>query len=164
LEQLFIVRRLRPWFRNELKRLLKTPKIHFLDSGLLAATRGYGSDRLSNDRDLWGHMLESFVYSELIKQASWSEERVSFFHYRDKDQVEVDILLESDRGGIVCIEVKASATVGPGDFRGIERISQVAQDDFKIGMVLYDGDNVVPFGSKMFAVPISSLWRAGGGL
>ncbi|WP_410010406.1 DUF4143 domain-containing protein [Phyllobacterium sp. A18/5-2] len=54
-------------------------------------------------------MLESFVYSELIKQACWSEERVSFFHYRDKDQVEVDILRESDRGGIVCIEVKASA-------------------------------------------------------
>lgn len=164
LEQLFIVRRLRPWFRNELKRLLKTPKIHFLDSGLLAATRGYGSDRLSNDRSLLGHMLESFVYSELVKQASWSDERISFFHYRDKDQVEVDILLESDRGGIVCIEVKASATVGLGDFRGIERISQVAQDDFKIGMVLYDGDNVVPFGPKMFAVPISSLWRAGVGL
>lgn len=158
LEQLFLVRHLRPWFRNELKRLIKTPKLHFLDTGLLAAARMETLDKLTTDRKAWGVVLESFVYSELLKQASWSDEQVSFFHYRDKDQVEVDIVAESAAGSVIGIEVKAAASVKSSDFRGLERLLAAASRGFKLGVVLYDGDQVIPFGDRLVAAPIPCLW------
>lgn len=159
LEHIFLVQRLRPWFRNELKRLVKTPKLHFLDAGLLAAVRGSNIDRLRNDRTPWGAILESFVYGELLKQASWADSQISFYHYRDKDQVEVDVVMENEAGDIVGVEVKGAATVNSSDFKGLERIAHSAPQNFKLGIVLYDGDQVLPFGPKMFAAPISSLWK-----
>lgn len=161
LEQLFLVRRLRPWFRNELKRLVRTPKLHFLDSGLLAAVRGCGLERLRRDRAPWGAILESFVHAELLKQASWIDEGISFHHYRDKDLAEVDVVLENSAGEIVGVEVKAAATVGTADFRGLQRLAEAASADFRLGLVLYDGDQVVPFGPKLFAAPVSCLWGSG---
>ena len=159
LEHIFLVQRLRPWFRNELKRLVKTPKLHFLDAGLLAAVRGSSVDRLRNDRTPWGAILESFVYGELLKQASWADSQISFYHYRDKDQVEVDVVMENEAGDIVGVEVKAAATVNASDFKGLERVAHSAPKNFKLGIVLYDGDTVLPFGPQMFAAPISCLWK-----
>lgn len=159
LEQIFLIQRLRPWFRNELKRLIKTPKAHFLDAGLLASIKGYNIDRLRKDRGPWGAILESFVFAELVKQASWADFNISFYHYRDKDQVEVDIVMENEDGDLVGIEVKGAATVTSADFKGIERLAQAAPDNFQIGIVLYDGSQILPFGPKMYAVPISSLWQ-----
>src|ERR1700737_387780 len=68
LEQLFLVRRLEPWFRNRLKRLVKTPKLHFLDSGLLAAILGTTEDRMGTDRPVFGRFLETFVFAGVPKQ------------------------------------------------------------------------------------------------
>jgi len=158
LEQLFLVRRLRPWFRNELKRLVKTPKLHFIDSGLLGAERGVTIARITNDRGCFGPILESFVFSELLKQASWAEEHVAFYHYRDKDQVEVDLVLENDAGDVVGIEVKAAATATVSDFRGLQRLAEAVGDRFRLGMVLYDHDITVPFGDRLYAVPVAGLW------
>jgi predicted AAA+ superfamily ATPase len=90
LEQLYLVQRVQPWLRNELSRLVKTPKLHFIDSGLLTAMRGYSLSRLRADRTLFGALLESFVFSELLKLSAWTEERVMLFHYRDRDKLEVD--------------------------------------------------------------------------
>ena len=73
----------RPWSRNELSRLVKAAKLHFIDSGLLTAMRGYSSARLRSDRTLLGPLLETFVFSELLKAAGWAEERISIFHYRE---------------------------------------------------------------------------------
>ncbi len=159
LEQLFLVRRLRPWFRNELKRLVKTPKLHVMDTGLLAAMRGLTLDRLRVNRGALGPVLESYVHAELVKEASWADERVSFFHYRDKDQVEVDFVIENEAGDVVGIEVKAAATVVAPDFRGLERLRNATDDAFALGVVLYDGDQIVPFGRRLFAAPFSSLWN-----
>lgn len=80
-------------------------------------------------------------------------------HYRDKDQVEVDIILENDAGAIVGIEVKAAATVSAADFKGLRKIAEIAGDSFRVGMVLYDGDKVLPFGDRLFAAPLSCLWN-----
>ena len=157
-EQLFIVRRVEPWLRNRLKRLVKTPKLHFLDSGLLATTLGATVARIAKDRAILGPLLEAFVFSEVLKQAEWFGEACTLHHYRDKDQDEVDVVVENHDGAVVGIEVKAAATVGAGDFRGLRKLADACGDEFRLGVVLYDGEQVVPFAERMYAAPVSCLW------
>lgn len=157
-EQLFLVHRVVPWFRNEIKRLIKTPKLHFIDSGLLAAELGLTAERAAKDRSTFGALLESFVFSEVMKQATWMEGGFRLNHYRDKDQDEIDIVVEDDLGEVVGIEVKASATVSASDFKGLRKLLNSCGEEFKLGLVLYDGDKVVAFGDRLFAAPISCLW------
>lgn len=158
LEQLFLVHRVEPWFRNQLKRLVKTPKLHFIDSGLLAVTVGATEERVARNRSILGSVLETFVFSEIIKQSSWLDETCTFHYYRDKDQDEVDIVVESESGAIVGLEIKAAATVNAGDFRGLRKLSAASGHNFKLGLVLYDSENTVPFSDNMFAAPISCVW------
>jgi predicted AAA+ superfamily ATPase len=158
LEQLFLVRRVEPWFRNQLKRLVKTPKLHFLDSGLLSALLGTTYERVARDRSTFGALLETFVFSEVLKQVSWLDESCTVCHYRDKDQDEVDLVVETGNGAVVGIEVKASATVHAHDFKGLRKLADVCGDHFKLGLALYDGERAIPFGDRLFAAPISCLW------
>ena len=158
LEQLFLVRRVEPWFRNRLKRLVKTPKLHFLDSGLLSVLLGATADRVARDRAIFGTLLETFVFAEVLKQTSWSDESYVMHHYRDKDQDEVDLVIEAGNGTLIGIEVKAGATVNAADFKGLRKLASACGDDFKLGVVLYDGARTVPFGDHFFAAPISCLW------
>jgi predicted AAA+ superfamily ATPase len=158
LEQLFLTCLLPPWSSNELKRLIKTPKLHFLDSGLLAALRDLSPQRLAADRGAFGALLETFVLSEILKLASWTGQRFSLSHYRDKEQNEVDIVIEDQERRTVGIEVKAGATVTAADFNGLRKLAEASGKRFASGLVLYDGDTVVPFGPNLFAAPISSLW------
>ena len=158
LDRLFLIRTLAPWSSNRLSRLIKTPKLHFLDSGLLAALREDEEQALRQDRSRLGAVLESFVVSELLKLASWSERRVSLSHFRTKDQDEVDVVIEDRRGRIVGIEVKTSATVRPQDFRGLRQLQEAVGDRFVRGLVLHDHDRVTPFGEKLQAAPLSVLW------
>lgn len=158
LERLFLVRTLAPWASNRLSRLIKTPKLHFLDTGLLATLREDDEETLRKDRSRFGALLESFVIGELLKLASWFERRVTFSHYRTKDQDEVDIVIEDRRGRIVGIEVKASATVRPQDFRGLRQLQEAVGDRFVRGLVLHDHDRVTPFGDKLQGAPLSILW------
>lgn len=157
-EQLFLSRTLAPWSSNALKRLIKTPKLHFLDAGLLAALRDLSPDRVRADRSAFGPVLESFVLAELLKLASWADDRHDFFHYRDKDGNEVDVVIEDGAGRVIGVEVKASATATPADFAGLRRLADACGDRFALGMVLYDHDVVVPFGERLFAVPLPALW------
>ena len=159
LEQIYVVGRLQPWFRNGLNRLIKTPKLHFIDSGLLTTIKGYNLAQLERERSLLGPILETFVYTELLKQINWSAFYISFYHYRDKDNTEIDFVLEDNSGFLVGIEVKASATVRSEDFKGLRKLFAIDPENFKIGIVLYDGTQVLPFGEKMFAVPVSAMWR-----
>jgi predicted AAA+ superfamily ATPase len=158
LEQLFLVYRLSPWSRNQLTRLIKTPKLHFLDSGLLAALLGLTAERIAKDRSTFGALLETFVFSEVMKQTTWCDEAYTLHHYRDKDQDEVDFIVEDERGAMVGIEVKASATVHASDFKGIRKLLNICGDDLRLGVVLYDGTKIVPFGERLFAAPLSCLW------
>jgi uncharacterized protein len=158
LEQIYLVQQVSPWSRNELSRLVKTPKLHFIDSGLLAAMRGYSVARLRSDRNLFGPLLEGFVFSELVKSITWTKGRVSIFHYRDKDQLEVDFVLENAAGQIVGIEVKAAASVTRRDFAGLERVASAAGTAFVQGILLYDGEDTLSFGENLRAVPLPTLW------
>jgi len=161
LERLFLLRRLEPWHRNSLKRLLKTPKLVFLDSGLLASMRGLTMERLAKERTAYGALLETFVAAELMKQAAWDDEPIRIGHMRDKDSVEVDLVAENDFGDVVGIEVKAAASVKSSDFKGLRKLATMTGDAFKLGVVLYDGDVVAPFGDGYVAAPISTLWQSG---
>jgi predicted AAA+ superfamily ATPase len=158
LEQVFLIATLQPWFTNALKRIVKTPKLHFLDSGLLATARGLTFDRIKADRGAFGALLESFVFSEVLKLMTASDLRLTPHHFRDRDMREVDIVLERDDGMIAAIEVKASATVKASDFSGLRALAEACGDRFAFGAVLYDSTDVVPFGDRLAAAPLSCLW------
>lgn len=158
LEQLFLVCRVEPWFRNKLKRLVKTPKLHFLDSGLLAEMLGVDAASIAHERSVFGQLLETFVFAELMKQVAWLDDSCALHHYRDKDQDEVDIIAENAEGAVVGVEVKAGATVNAGDFKGLRKLADACGKNFRLGVVLYDEGKTVPFGDRLFAAPISCLW------
>ncbi|MGC4252403.1 MAG: ATP-binding protein [Sphingobium sp.] len=159
LEQVFLVSTLQPWFTNALKRIAKTPKLHFLDSGLLGTVRGLGFDRVKADRGQFGPLLESFVFSEVLKLTTASDLQLTPYHFRDQQMREVDIVLERDDGMIAGIEIKASATVKSSDFGGLRTLMEACGNRFVCGVVLYDGTDVVPFGDRLAAAPLSSLWN-----
>ncbi len=158
LEQVFLIATLQPWFTHAWKRLVKTPKLHFLDSGLLANACGLTFDRVKADRERFGALLESFVFSEVLKLTTASKMRLTPYHFRDRDMRGVSIVLERDDGALAGVEVKASATVRSGDFAGLRALATACGDRFAFGVVLYDSADFVPFGDKLAAAPLSSLW------
>ncbi|TAN08376.1 MAG: ATP-binding protein [Rhodanobacteraceae bacterium] len=161
-QQLFLVRSLEPWSANRLTRLIKTPKLHFLDSGLLAVLLGVTETNVATRRKAFGAILESFVFAEITKLVGWAADDYQLYHYRDKDQDEVDIVIESAAGDVVGVEVKAAATASATDFRGLHKLAGTCGRRFRCGIVLYDGDTTLPFGPELFAAPISNLWAAAG--
>jgi hypothetical protein len=112
---------------------------------------GATAERIAKDRSSFGPLLETFVFSEVLKQASWFGESCALYHYRDKDQDEVDLVIETGSRALVGIEVKSSATVNAGDFRGLRKLAEACDDNFKLGVVLYDGGKPVPFGDRLVA-------------
>ena len=158
MEQIYLIRFLPAWHRNKLKRLVRTPKLHFLDSGLLAAISKVTSHRLRNDRSLLGSLFETFVYSELLKHSLRSDYQYDFYHYRDKDKVEVDLVIEESSDNLIGIEVKASASVRQDDFKGLKRLKSVTGKAFQRGCVFYFGEKVLSFGDRLQAFPASMLW------
>lgn len=158
LSRIFLVDELPCWHSNLSNRVLKTPKLHLGDTGLACALLGKTVDSLWSDRSFFGRLLETFVFQELRRLAASREDLVVFYHYRDKDKVEVDIVLESE-GRIFGIEVKAASTIVDGDFQGLRKLRDIARKGFAAGVLLYDGDAVVGFGDRLFAVPLSQLWE-----
>jgi predicted AAA+ superfamily ATPase len=159
LERVFLLDELPSWHNNRLSRLIKTPKLHVADTGLACALLGADAATLASDRPLLGQLLETFVYQELRRQASWEEEPPVFHHFRDKDGVEVDIVLERGGRQLAGVEVKAAATVTAADFKGLRKLQAAAGKRFVSGVVLYDGEVTAPFGDGLFAVPIRALWE-----
>jgi predicted AAA+ superfamily ATPase len=162
LERVFLLETLPPWHSNRLKRLIKTPKLHIGDTGLACALLGVDSAALSGDRTMLGPLLETFVFQELKRQAGWHDEPLAFFHCRDKDGVEVDVVIEQGARALAGIEVKAAATVTTADFHGLRRLRETAGDRFAAGVVLYDGESCVGFGDRFHAVPLRALWTTAG--
>jgi predicted AAA+ superfamily ATPase len=160
LERLFLVRVRRPWHVNLGKRQVKAPKLYVTDPGLLAALIGADQKRVREDNGLAGALFETFVATELERQASWSSEALTFWHYRE-DNREVDVIVERPSGEVVGIEVKASATVRAGDFRGLKHLRERIGSRLVSGVVLYAGEQTLPFGDGLWALPLSALWEAG---
>lgn len=130
--------------------------MHLADTGLACALLGVNSKVLWQDKALLGQLLESFVYQELRKYADWHDGDLAFHHFRNKDQVEVDIVIEQGRQ-LAGIEIKASATITQRDFKGLHKLKEACGEQFAAGVVFYDGTSILPFGERLFAVPISLL-------
>lgn len=159
LEATFLVRTLPPWFTRTGQRLVKSPKLYLTDTGLMTQLLRVDQTRLARDPVLSGPLVENFVVMELTKQATWSSTKVEMFHFRTAIGREVDIVLEGSSGDIVGIEVKAGASVKGDDLKGLAALKEVAKSRFKRGIVLYGGQETVPFAENIHAVPLSSLWQ-----
>jgi predicted AAA+ superfamily ATPase len=159
LTRVFLLEELPPWHSNRLSRLIKTPRLHLGDSGLACALLGTDEAALKADRTLLGQLVETFVFQELKRQASWHEEPLSFFYFRDRDGYEVDIVIEHGARTVAGVEVKASATVTAADFRGLRKLKEAVGKRFACGVVLYDGEMSAGFGDSMYAVPLRALWE-----
>lgn len=157
-EHMYLLKRVDAWASNRLKRMVKTPKLQFIDSGLLATLIDLTPEMATQNRSRFGNVLETFVYAELLKHATTAEGHYQLFYYRDHDQYEVDIVAENSAGQLVGIEIKAAATVKESDLRGLKRLMTVAQEHFSAGIILYDGTETLPLGDRLWAAPISSLW------
>lgn len=159
LGRVFLLDELPPWHSNRLSRLVKTAKLHAGDTGVACALLGVGADELWADRELYGQMLETFVYGELLRQASGLGRPVQFHHLRDRDGAEVDLVMEQSGRQLVGVEVKAAASVRAKDFSGLRKLQDAVGDRLAAGVVLYDGETTLPFGDRLWAVPIQRLWE-----
>ncbi|HEY4809882.1 MAG TPA: ATP-binding protein [Solirubrobacteraceae bacterium] len=157
LERLFLVRIRQPWHVNLGKRQVKAPKLYVADPGLLAALIGADERRLREDDGFAGALFETFVATELERQASWAPEALRFWHFREADR-EVDVIVERPSGEVAGIEVKASATVRAQDFRGLVHMRERLGKRLVAGVVLYAGEQTLPFGEGLWALPLSALW------
>jgi uncharacterized protein len=159
LEEVFLIKRIPAWSRNVSARAIGTPKVAFVDSGVAANLLDADAHAMLRPASVFGPLLEGFVLMELARQISWSRPRVELSHYRTKDGVEVDAVLEDRHGRVVAIEVKAASTVRAADFRGLRHLADRIGPDLLAGIVLHTGKQSFSFGPRMRTMPVSSLWE-----
>ena len=158
LETTFLVRLVTPWSKNLSKRLIKTPKLYLTDTGLMLYLLGADEQRLRSDGEIMGKAVESFVLNELLKLISWCKTQTQIHHFRTHTGQEIDFLLERRDGSIVCIEVKSGQKVDASSFKTMKMLEAEMKKKFLRGIVLYDGNEVIPFEKNLYAVPIQALW------
>ncbi|MDR3067902.1 MAG: ATP-binding protein [Cellulomonas sp.] len=157
LETVFLVHRLPAWRPGLGAREVATPKLNFVDSGLLAYLLGADEERVATDDQVTGRVLENFVAMETIKLAQWARTDVRVHHYRQRRD-EVDLVLETRSGDLAAIEVKASASLNAASYRGLAKFRDTVGPRLRAGIVLYTGRQTTPLGDRLWAVPISGLW------
>ena len=160
LETVFLIRRLPAWSPNVGKRLVKSPKLHFVDTGLAAHLLGLDERGLMASPRALGALLETFVVNELEKDLGWAGTQARLHHFRSADRREVDVVIEDRSGRVVGVEVRASATPTQSDFDGLRALQSLIGMRFVRGVVLHLGDARLPFGDRLEAAPLSSLWTA----
>jgi uncharacterized protein len=157
LETVFIVKTVQAWRPSIGSRESTTPKVYVADSGLLAHLLGANERRLAEDDQLTGKIFENFVTMEIMKQLEWASTSATLYHYRQQND-EVDVVLEDRAGDIACVEVKSTATVRKKDWRQLAKIRDARSSSFKAGFLIYTGDQTIPLGDRLWAVPVSGLW------
>ena len=157
LKTIFLVQDLPAWSSNLGKRLVKSPKLLMVDTGLACSLMGIDEDGLRQGGEVVGRIFENFVALELFKHASWSDKPVRLYHFRSQLGQEVDIVIEDNRGYIIGIEVKLSATPSPKDFSGLKILQAHLREKFVRGVLVYTGNDVIPFGKNLHAVPIQCI-------
>lgn len=159
LELLFLVRQVPAWHQNLTQQLIKRPKLWITDSGLACQLVGFDEDRFVADKTgMAGLLFENFVATEVLKQTSRIDRRVGLHHFRTPGGREVDIVAETNDGSVVGIEVKLGASPRKSDFSGLAHLRDALGDRFKAGIVLNTGAETLPFGERLWAVPVAGLW------
>lgn len=159
LEQLFLIETLPAYSGSLAKRLVRSPKLYFTDTGLLSTLQGLTWSKIKFENSLAGLLMENFVVGELRKQAGWSRTHVGLFHFRTSSDQEVDVVLETPSGEVVGIEIKSGAAVDSDAFKGLKVLAGDLGRKFRRGIVVYTGEKTVAFAENMFAVPVQELWR-----
>lgn len=160
LETIHLLTTVPAWSRNLTRRVKRHPKIFLTDPGLAAWLLGKSPGALADPEDpATGQLVETFVVAELRRQLTWAAADVAMFHWRDRSGAEVDIVLEANDGRVVGIEVKSHQTAKPEWFRWLTHMRDTLGDKFVAGIALYAGDDVLPFGDRLLAAPISALWE-----
>ena len=158
LETLYLIRMVPAWSTSHTNRAKKRSVGHVLDTSLACFILGVTSKQLASVDSRWfGPLLESFVVGELVKQLGWSETDARILQYRDRDQREVDVLLEQGNK-VVAIEVKATATPTVSHARHMAAIRDRVGTLFHLGIVLHTGSSAVSIGDRLVALPVSALW------
>lgn len=159
LRAVFVLLRVPSWRRNLGKRATAAPKTQLADSGFSAHLLSLDRVRLATDEALAGGLFEGFVRMELVKQAEWSDARPNVMHFRSRaGGREVDAVLERRGGQVVGVEMKTSTSFHPRDFRGLEELRESKGDDFVAGVLIHTGEQTLPFGDRLWALPVSALW------
>jgi len=159
LEEVFLIKRIPGWGASANARAVSMPKLAFVDSAIATVMMGADEDDLRRIDGPIGPLLESFAAMEIARQLPLAAHTISLFHYRTKEQVEVDLVLQNRRHDVVGIEIKASATVKDEDFRGLRHLLARLGDGFRAGVVLYLGRQTLPFGDGLQAVPLDAVWQ-----
>lgn len=157
LETIFLVKRVPAWRPGLGQREIQTPKIYLVDSGLLLHLLGADEERMVTDDQVTGKALENFVAMELVKHAEWSAVAPRVFHYRQAAD-EVDLVFESRPGDVAAVEVKARVSLSRSDWRVLAKLRDKLGDRFKCGVIVYAGEQTIPLGDRLYAVPVSGLW------
>ena len=164
LSRLSVATKLGAWTSGESRREIKNAKNHFVDTGVACALRRLTSESFHADANptALGGLMESFVYSELMRSAPYQDQSFRFYHWRDSRGHEIDILAESATR-LIGIEVKASTAVSPQDFKHLRWFAEKGPGTTKevTGLVFYLGQEKLSFGNSFFALPVSTLWSAG---
>jgi len=161
LETIQFVTTVPAWSRNLTRRVKRRPKVFLTDPGLAAWLLGKTPAALDEPTDpATGQLVETFVFAELRRQLTWSATEAAMFHWQDRSGAEVDFVLEAADGRVVGLEVKAGQTPKQEWFRWLQQMRDTLGDQFVAGIALYSGRDVLPFGDKLLAVPISALWEA----
>ncbi|HRD60556.1 MAG TPA: ATP-binding protein [Nocardioides sp.] len=161
LETLYLVHVLPAWGNNLTSRVVKSPKAALLDTGLAARLLNVTPGAMAapeRGSTVAGAMFEAFVAGEIRRQLVWAETDAQLFHFRDRNGIEVDLVLEDGRRNVAGIEIKAARTVARSEFRGLEALRDKLGDRFRLGVLLYTGNQPLPFGDRLWALPLESLW------
>lgn len=159
LNAVFLIKSIPAWSAKYTSRAVRAPKLVFVDSGIVCHLVGQDAHRLAEPGGAAGQVLESMVVSELARQLTWAQQRATLYHYRTKDRVEVDAVLEAPDGRLIGVEVKAGATIRSEDVAGLRHLATIAGDRFVAGYVLYTGQQTLPYGEKIRTIPMDALWR-----
>jgi predicted AAA+ superfamily ATPase len=157
LEILYFIYLLPAWYSNLGKRVTKSPKFYICDTAIMAQLMEVNQDRLQNDPSLAGQFLENFIFTELLKQRSWSSIPFELYHFRDGD-AEVDFVLEQPDGSVVGIEVKSANKVRTDDLKGLKHLKKLSESKFKRGIVLHSGSQIELLEKDIYAIPLQALW------
>lgn len=161
LETVYLHHLVPAWSRNLTAKVVRRPKLHLTDTGLAAYLLGVDADALARPTAaVAGPLLESFVAGELARQLTWSEIDARLYHWRDRNGLEVDLVLESADGRVVGVEVKAAIDVNEADFRGLRALRDRLGERWAAGVVVHCADRARPFGPDLYAVPVSAIWAA----
>ena len=160
LEAMFVVERLLPWTRTDYERVSRLKKLFMADSGLMASVLRWQFDQVRFDPDRSGKLTETFAFNEIAAQIDAANGDITLFHYRDREQREIDFIVQRDDGSVLGLEIKAGSSVGASDFRHLKWFKGQHPDRQFTGVVLYSGSETLSFGEGFWAVPFASMWAA----